>query len=159
MKKLLLLPFLLLLITTSCSTDSDEIITTDNTAFSTERSAQATDCFSSLSAHVYNVGTLSDPNISYIADMPANIPAAQTYKVVLQIQATDCEDITNGFGDIINFTSGSIFFNVSNSSPHIEVKPAQTLPCYRWRLVVQCVNARSVATCTSTTQWYDAPVL
>lgn len=172
MKKLLLLSLSILFLTTSCSTDSDEIIAPDNT-HSTERAAQAAaetssltgiggGCFSTLDAHMYNTGSLAAPIISYIADVPAGASTIQGFKITLQIQATDCEDITVGYGDIINITNSTVFYNVSNIAPHIEVKPEQTLPCFRWRILLQGISlgrVNNTITCSSYTQWYDAPVL
>ncbi|WP_116790420.1 hypothetical protein [Flavobacterium psychrotrophum] len=166
MKKLLLLIPVFLFLAASCSTDSDSILEDTANAQTAAKEAalgitpKVTEpCFKEITAHVYNQGTLTNPVISFIADVPSTAPASIGFKVSVELQATDCEDINSGYGAISTYTSSTTFYNILSAPAHIELLPSQTLPCYRWRILLQGFTSTNKLVCASYTQWYDAPML
>lgn len=166
MKKLLLLAPVFLFLAASCSTDSDTILDdVNNTNFAAKETSTSITiktpdaCFKAITAHVYNEGTLTNPVISFIADVPAGAPATQGFKVNIELQATDCEDINSGYGAVTTYSNPTVFYNITNTPAHIELLPSQTLPCYRWRIYLQGVTSTNKVVCASYSQWYDAPML
>jgi len=165
MKKLLLLPVMLLL-AVACSTDSDEIITSEqsSTAASTEKpdpvfpNPPIGACYSSLSAHIENIGGLN-PIWHFVADVPSITTTGSGIKVFLEYQATDCEDYTTGTGTIFS-KYGGLYTNPASVLPYVEALPSELLPCYRWRLKIYGVSGKQYGTvnCWQYTPWYDAPV-
>ena len=166
MKKLLLLLPALLLLITSCSSDSDELITDNSLTTQSSVMTVATTairnpggCFPGLTAHVYNTGTLSNPVISFIADVSEDSGSNTLCKITVELQATDCEDINSGYGSPLIYQNPVVFSSPKINAPHIELQPSQMLPCYRWRVHVQACTPKNVVICASSTQWYDAPIL
>ncbi|MFP9098803.1 hypothetical protein ACLI09_07105 [Flavobacterium sp. RHBU_24] len=169
MKKILLLP-LMLLLAVACSTDADEIITNqDNMAVdSSSASTSKPDpelpapivgaCYTTLPAHIENFGGLN-PIWHFVADVPTPVATGMGFKVYLEYQATDCESFTTGTGTIFS-KYGGLFTNPNTVLPYVEAMPSELLPCYRWRLRIYGVNGKqySNVVCWQVTQWYDAPV-
>jgi hypothetical protein len=168
MKKLLLLAPVFMFLAASCSTDSDSFYDEDITRQSAAREAlpsttltinTSSVCFPELTVQVSNTGTLSNPVIRFTPNSPKSTGAATSYRLYIELQATDCEDITNGYGDIITYQNPTPFYNLKNNLPYIELLPTQTLPCYRWRVYIQGSNFSGRVSCTSYSEWYDAPIL
>lgn len=169
MKKILL-TVLFAVALTACSTDND----TETNAILNQHSAAkgagsttttnaigdpyAFPCWNPSAAHYDNVGTFSTPKWSFVSDVPQNIPAGTPYSIVLEIQATDGEDITVGYGDIISITDNVVYNNVSVIPPSITRKPSDLLQWYRWRLRIYNINTKNRITCEQVTQWYDNPL-
>jgi hypothetical protein len=175
MKKLLLLPFMILFFS-ACSTDdsvleetNDAIVFNDAaTAHSAGRMAPEaaasvgvdTSCFPAGTSGSVNItGAFSSPAIEFIASIPF-VPASNVYRIKLEVQElSDCEDMSSNSSFTLTFNAPTTFTNVSANSPKITVLPAQLPTCYRWRIFTERVyTGTKIVSCTSTTRWYDAPV-
>ncbi len=173
MKKILLLAILAMAFT-ACSTDneSDSI---NEASLARKKEMQKTtginivgavpvdttpgskNCWSVLTAHYDNVGTLSNPKWNFVAEIPQ--ASAGNYKIVLEIQATDGEDITVGYGDIISITDDVVYNNINVEAPSVVRQPSQLLQWYRWRLRIYGLNGKNNnISCEQVTPWYDTPL-
>ncbi|MES2487688.1 MAG: hypothetical protein V4581_17290 [Bacteroidota bacterium] len=169
MKKLLLLPALALFLF-SCSSDTEDLQAMDNhsNARAMQLASQVTNqiptaslsCFKNLGAHTEI--DLSDGfgngTINFIADAPSS--AMGSYKALVEIeQISDCENLEVGTGNIKTFSTGVTYNNIYSNAPVISgIAPSQTFNCYRWRMVLQGVNKTGGVSCTTTSQWYEAPL-
>lgn len=178
MKKLLLLALTFSLAVTSCSTDSAIEDAAINKALTERGSAVQTStieigaplnpilvnpgpspCFNNITAEYDNIGTLSNPLWNFSVNIAEAVPAGNSYKVVLEIQATDGEDITVGIGEIISITDNVTYTNISATAPAIARTPGQLLQWYRWRIRVYGLNGRNNnVNCEQVTPWYDNPL-
>jgi hypothetical protein len=161
MKKILLLP-MLLLFAVACSTDQDELLTVQDTAASASTAKLTTTteaCYSNLTATVTNTGSLTNPIWKFTPDIPTPVAGTQGFQVFLEYQGTDCEDITTGT-TLIFSKSGGTFTTPNTVMPFVQALPSQLLPCYRWRIKINGVNGKNytAVNCTQYTPWYDAPL-
>lgn len=146
----------------ACSTDEETIdgnaLTAKKAETSTLKNGQLiNECFANLTAYYSNTGSLEYPVWVFTANMPAGVAPASGYSVQLEIQGTDCEDITIGYGSIIVYPGG-MFYDVSNNRPSV-TKPQSQLPgCYRWRLRITGPGDAKNSSCTQTTPWCDNPL-
>jgi hypothetical protein len=160
MKKLLLLPFLLITLF-SCSTDdADEVMIQEETAAAAQFSAQRTgieECVGTVRGYTnINVENgFGDPIVEFYS-----VALAQMYKkqhmVYLQVQPlSDCEDM-NSEGDITTYPGKVV--NLVYDQRIITLKPTQ-LPasCYKWRFMVTA-TPNSESQCTTLSEWYEAPL-
>lgn len=168
MKKFILLPFFLLLLA-ACSADDSAFETNEAAAVVTvsydkpsdiDARQGITSCFSTFTAYpsVDVSGGINNPVLRFNAVVPANIPFFSMYKLKVEVQPlADCENMSSNQGNIIVYTSSSYYINISTIRPYVAVVPSQ-LPsgCYKWRMVIESINARS--TCMSVTSWYDSPL-
>ncbi|MFP5436713.1 MAG: lipoprotein [Bacteroidia bacterium] len=168
MKKILLTALFALALT-ACSTDNDtETNAIENQHSAARAAATATtgvipdplvfECWNGFTAHYDNVGSFANPKWSFIANVPETVTAGKAFKVVLEIQATDGEDITVGYGDIISITDNIVYNNAAIVAPSVTRSPGDLLQWYRWRLKIYSVNVKNKVTCEQTTQWYDNPL-
>lgn len=173
MKKLFL-TLITALALTACSTDADTELQTANANKKAERAAATTTtlepqgntptiqvpCFKTMTAYYDNSGTFSFPKWKFVATIPESVPAGDPFKVILEVQETDGEDITVGIGPIIQHTDNVIFNNVSVIAPFVERTPSQLPLWYRWRLKVVGVNYKNTSSviCTQYTAWNDTPL-
>lgn len=168
MKKVLLTALLALGIA-ACSTENDTetnaILEQHSTARGTAATSSSTvsdpytfPCWSPSTAHYDNVGSFGYPKWAFVADVPSDVQAGVPYKVVLEIQATDGEDITVGYGDILTYTDNVVYNNVTVVAPSVVRAPADLLQWYRWRLRIYNINTKNRITCEQVTQWYDNPL-
>ena len=170
MKKILLLP-LLLLFAVACSTDSDELITQqETTAIENALIVPSDDkpepdfptpigaCYPNLATSIVNVGGLN-PIWRFTANVPTSVSGGQAFHIYLEYQATDCEDITTGTGTIYS-KYGGLYTSPNTVAPYVQALPSELLPCYRWRLKIYGVSGKQYGTvnCWQYTPWYDAPV-
>jgi len=169
MKKLLLLPALALFLF-SCSSDTEDLQAMDN--HSNERAMQLgsqvtnqiptiyLSCFKNLGAHteIDLSGGFGNGTINFIADAPAGVTGS--FKASVQIeQISDCENLEAGTGNIKTFSTGITYSNISSNAPVVGgIAPSQIFNCYRWRMVLQEVNKTGGLSCTSMSQWYEAPL-
>jgi len=169
MKKLLLLPALALFLF-SCSSDTEDLQAMDNhsNARVMQLGSQVTNqipaaylsCFKNLGAHTeinLNDG-FGNGTINFIADAPSGVTGS--YKALVEIeQISDCENLGVGTGNVKTFSTGVIYSNISANVPVIGgIAPSQTFNCYRWRMVLQEINKTGGVTCTTLSQWYEAPL-
>jgi hypothetical protein len=166
MKKLLLLPFLLITLF-SCSTD--DAVELNNTVaeaqvlyYSTNRFDLPTqyECFTSLSAYT-NIDVsngFDNPVVQFIADSEG-APKKISYSVTLEVQPlSECEDMESNYGPSIQHKYPGTVQNPDQNMPMISLLPSQ-LPggCYKWRYIfTESLSSRSA--CASVTQWYEAPL-
>lgn len=170
MKKLLLIPFIALF-AVACSTDTEDLDNYANAQKTMASSASpiiggtyatiSQSCFSQLGAHPFYDATngLNNGTLSFISEPPASAFSG-SYKVRVEIEeVSDCEDLGSGTGNIKTFTTGATYTNVVANAPKVTgVKPADTFACYRWRMVFEGVGRNGAVTCTTASQWYDAPL-
>lgn len=171
MKKILLIAILAMAFT-GCSTDNEaDIVTQQEAALARKKETKETgievigqvpvgvnqECWSTLTAHYDNAGTLSNPKWNFIAEIPQ--ASTGNYKIVLEIQATDGEDVTVGYGDIISITDNVVYNNVNVVIPSVARRPSELLQWYRWRLRIYGLNGRrNILSCEQVTPWYDTPL-
>jgi hypothetical protein len=116
-------------------------------------------CWIESTAHYENAGSFASPKWNFIADVPQTAPTGSAYKVTLEIQATDGEDITIGYGNIISITDNIIYNNISVVAPAVARYPSALLQWYRWRLRITGINsADNSVKCEQVTPWYDNPL-
>ena len=166
MKKIYVLPLIVLLFA-ACSVDNDlnEEDNTANTLVQKEEAAPAStplsSCFTNLAAHVsvdVSAG-LNNPVVNFIADAPAD--ASGGFMMKVEIRAlSDCEDLNSGTGAITALGNSTVFYGIASTPAQVSVTPAQlTLPCYKWRILLQGVSGSGrEITCTTVSPWYDAPL-
>lgn len=164
--------FALLLLFASCSTDDDSLQT--DTAVTAKKSTfdappiitspkppkYTFACWSNPTAHYDNVGSFASPKWGFIADIPAGIAPDGLYKVTLQIQQIEPENLEVGIGSIISCTDNIVYNNVTVTPPSVARYPYQLMLYYRWRLVVSQVSFKDYSTiiCSQSTPWYDTPL-
>lgn len=179
MKKFLLLSVFTILFA-SCSTDDSTVFSNENTKAihesnpvnfvsdqdRNESMAGEGACFAELTSHIYVdvSGGFTNPQINFYADAGRTTFNSKKlkFRIKLEVQLlADCEDLTSGTGSVTTFTRPTLATGMS-TAPAVIVNKAQ-LPgdCYRWRVIVQGLGAadESMMYCTSSTQWYDAPLL
>lgn len=163
--------FALLLLFASCSTDDDSIqtnkdVTAKKSAFDTpivispKPSKYIFPCWSNPTAHYDNVGAFASPKWGFIADIPQGTAPDGLYKVTLQIQEIEPENLEVGIGSIISYTDNIVYNNVTVTPPSVARYPYQLMLYYRWRLVVSQVSFKDYSTiiCSQSTPWYDTPL-
>lgn len=160
MKKLLLLPVLLVTLF-SCSTD-DSVSYQDESnavnAASAERIEKPLNpCIADFSGYtIINVeGGFGNPVVEfYTFSTDGRKKKLSSYVEIETL--SDCEDVNSGTGMVTSFSGGII--NLIPNNNIVTLNPSQ-LPsgCYRWRLVL--TNAPgALSSCTSVTPWYEAPL-
>ncbi|MBY8962516.1 hypothetical protein KJK34_07100 [Flavobacterium sp. D11R37] len=151
----------------SCSTD-------DNNAEGprTKSLLIAQPCFNSISgtfAMDFADG-LGNPTLKFgatVQGLPVSTGSGTSnniYTMYLQLQPlADCEDMYSDSGAMISFSSAAF---TGTSVPTINLKPVNIpFMCYKWRVVISRVDAiirvggrNNSDTCTSVSEWYDAPL-
>ncbi len=160
MKKLLLLPVFFVTLF-SCSTD-DSIAYQDEagavTAASTQRIEKPVNpCIGDLSGYtIINVeGGFGNPVVEFYTD--SSDSRKKKLSAYLEIETlSDCEDITSGTGNVTSYSGGII--NLIPDNNIVTLDPSE-LPaeCYRWRVVL--TNAPgALSSCTTVSEWYEAPL-
>lgn len=118
-------------------------------------------CVKTCTAFYDNTGAFDNPEWTFIANVPQELAPSTSVKIYLEIQQTDCEDITNGIGNIISVTDNIVFNNIYTTPPSVNRKPSALLQCYRWRMRLIPLNIKGAAVINSFTYvspWYDAPM-
>lgn len=123
-------------------------------------------CFSSISGTFAMdlTGGLGNPTLKFGATVQNFVSGSLlnsdiAYIMYLQLQPlADCEDMNSDSGDMVSFSSQS-FIGTTNI-PTINLKPVNIpFMCYKWRVAITRIDARRKAdTCTSVSEWYDAPL-
>ncbi|WP_297332881.1 hypothetical protein [Flavobacterium sp.] len=166
--KNLFLALTAILLFASCSTD-------DNSAADGPKAKSlivGQSCFNRISgtfAMDFSEG-LGNPTLKFgaiVQALPASGGTATSnniYAMYLQVQPlADCEDMNSDSGAMISFSSAPF---TGTNVPTINLKPVNIpFMCYKWRVVVTRVDAtirvdgrNNSDTCTSVSEWYDAPL-
>ena len=163
MKKIVLLP-LLLLIFTACSTDdADILLDEDQAELSPEvEKTELKSCMYALKAET-NIdvsGGFGNPVIQFIATTEKS-NSAVPYRITLEVETLDdCEDFTGATGATQSFVQPG-YTQVLNTIPYTVTMNPGDLPatCYKWRFVYEgYVTGKDVVVCYTASQWYESPL-
>lgn len=158
----------------SCTTDDSVLDTSENNyspksyraGFSEKYMKSEATCFSSLegSLRMDITDGLNNPTIKFRGEVPNYLSSQGSYSLKLYtfklyIQPiADCEDMNSDDGDALVYTYPVFISNV-NEIPSIDLKPNQIpFQCYKWRVEISREINR-VIYCSTSSTWYDAPVL
>lgn len=172
MKKIYLLPLLVLFFTACSVDDSAELLNqeiVEEVFFdslkeefngSGPKEAPQNDCFNGLAAHVSMdvSGGLNNPAVNFVADVPLTVSPGLAYVVKVEVQQlADCEDFNVVTGDPV-FLGGRSYTNVAMAFPSVTVQPNQLPVCYKWRMVFERSGRLIQTPCKALSPWYDAPL-
>ena len=155
MKKLLLLPFLLITLF-SCSTDDADEVMIQETTTSTLRPTPVNQCLASLEGYTnINVdGGFGNPMVEFYVN--ASAPDGGQFNLTLEIQRlSDCDNMDSNSGSRMVYDLGRL--NLKALDAPVLVLSPQQLPadCYKWRFVATPANGDI---CLSNFIWYEAPL-